>query len=288
MSNDINETSKSATEKTLKICRVPGLGKRLRKLSGALKLENSNRQELKSLFSADEMPHRPSLQQNEVAFSFWGFVKTHEIRLQIQQFLHWLFNPRVYMTALNDKTKFFEGIMIISVNKLGITSYKLGRAAAEDAFESWIDCFFGTLQISAGTLVFKDYLGAQMLSCMERIYHSDQLRSNIFSEQNKDFRLLYANLVEKNNNNNKVLQATGRHFTTNNFISMFANQRSDQRSDEGIHWPSPFQGDWNWRVLLRTPPPLRSPHATAAIAAAIDNGPIRLFGNEIVEGMMLD
>jgi len=192
------------------------------------------------------------------------------------------------MTATNSKTKFVEGIMIISLNKLGIvkthpigstsisthiSSKRFGAQAVKDAFESWIDSFFGALQMSAGTLVFNDYLGAQMLSCMERIHHSDQFHSNMFSEHNKDFRLLYSHLVEQNNNNNKVLQATGRHFTTNNFINMFANQQSN------VGVTAAFAQDWNWRVLLR-------PHQSPQLLIDNDNGPTRLIDNEIVEGMM--
>ena len=292
MSN-VNDTVTSATEKTLQISRAPGLGKRLNKLCGALKLEISNRKQLKSLFSAENKTvfMKPSvhggLVQNEVAFSFWGFLKTDQMRIKLLEFLYWLLNPRVYMSGTNSKTKFLEGIMIFSVNRLGfralidrkaetpsinIVSHRLREAAAVDAFESWIDGFFETLQMSAGTLVFKDYLGAQMLSCMERIHHSDQFRSNMFSEHNKDFRLLYSHLVEQNNNNNKVLQATGRHFTTNNFINMFANYHSNGGAAN-------FAADWNWRVLLRTPTPQQS----RQLVIDNDNSPVRLIDNEIVE-----
>ena len=286
--NDKNDVT-SATKKTLQICRTPGLGKRLHKLIGAFKLEKSNRKQLKSLFSSENktVSLKPSIHgrlvQNEVAFCFWGFVKTEEMRIKLSEFLHWLFNPRVYMIGKNNKTKFVEGIMIIGLNKLEITenTRKIEVDEAAEVFESWIDGFFETLQMSAGTLVFKDYLGAQMLSCMERIHHSDHFRSNMFSEHNKDFRLLYSHLVEQNNNNNKVLQATGRHFTTNNFINMFANQQSNA----GV--TAAFAADWNWRVLLR---PQQSPQLLIDNynGPIRDNVPIRLVDNEIVEGMMVD
>jgi len=265
--DDTNDVT-SETEKILQISRPPGLGKRLHKLIGAFKLEKSNRKQLRSLFSAENTKTyitkpetiNDGLVQCEIAFSFWGFAKTDELRGILLGFLHWFFNPRVYMTTSNSKTKFVEGIMIVGLNKLGmlkksptssisvdISTKRFGAQAVKDAFESWIDSFFETLQMSAGTLVFKDYLGAQMLSCMERMHHSDQFRSNIFSENNKDFRLLYSHLVEQKNNNNKVLQATGRHFTTNNFILMFANQQSN------VGVTAAYAADWNWRVLLRTP-----------------------------------
>jgi len=268
--NDTNDVT-SATKEALQINRAPGLGKRLHKLCGALKLDTSNRKELQSLFSSETTKTviNGGLVQCEVAFSFWGFAKTDEIRCTVLGFLHWLFNPRVYMTATNSKTNFVEGIMIFSLNKLGImktrrtgtstsisthiSSKRFGAQAVKNAFESWIDSFFEALQMSAGTLVFDDYLGAQMVSCMKRIYHSEQFRSNLFSEHNKDFRLLYFNLVEQNNNNNTVLQATGRHFTTNNFINIFANQQSTA----GV--TAANGADWNWRVLLRTPQTEHSP-----------------------------
>jgi len=145
--NDTNARSQSTTEKNLQIRRPAALGRRLHKLNGALKLEQSNREQLKSLFSSETktISVYTSLVQNEVAFSFWGCVKTDEIRIKLLDFLNWLFNPRVYMTATSRSKNFLEGIMIVGLNKLEITM---------DAFESWIECFFVTLQMSAGTLVF--------------------------------------------------------------------------------------------------------------------------------------
>jgi len=90
--NDTNDVT-SATEEalqTLQINRAPGLGKRLHKLCGALKLETSNRKELKSLFSSETTKTviNGGIVQCEMAFSFWGFAKTNEIRCTVLGFLY--------------------------------------------------------------------------------------------------------------------------------------------------------------------------------------------------------
>jgi hypothetical protein len=242
--NDTNETSRPPTEKTPQIRRPAALSKRLHRLMHVLKLEQSNRKQLKGLFCPETKTKSvyATFFQNELAFSFWGFVKSDDTRGRLLDFLNWLFNPRVYMTATTRGGNFLEGIMIISLHKLEIT---------RDAFELWVECFFETLQMSAGTLVFTEYLGEQMLSCMQRVHQSDKFRSNLFAEHNKDFRLLYQNLIQRRNDNNKVLQVTGLHFTTFNFTNMFGNltsRESENRQTLRLN----AAADWNWRILVGT------------------------------------
>lgn len=249
-----NEISQAKTEQQTPICQPRGLSKRLHKLICALKLEQSNIIQLKKLFSSENKSERHTSRvfsiATEVAFSFWGYIKSEENRVKFLGFLLWLFDPRVYMTA-SSKNNFLEGVMIIDVHRFKITP---------EAFESWLECFLAPLQMSAGSIVFTEYLGDQMLSCMDRIYSSDKLRHNLFYPENRDFRMLYKQLLERNNNQNKVLQATGLHFTSNNFINIFANQTRQPTENIQTHGRSvmiPLENndghaDWNWRILLRT------------------------------------
>ena len=136
--------------------------------------------------------------------------------------------------------------MIISLNKLEIK---------RDAFELWLECFFETLQMSAGTLVFTEYLGDQMVSCIQRVHQSLKFCSNLFAEHNKDFRLLYQNLMQRRNDNNKVLQVTGLHFTTFNFTNMFGNL-SSRESENRQTLRLNAAANWNWRILVGTVDPI--------------------------------
>jgi hypothetical protein len=246
--NETNESSPATSEKTPQILRPAALSKRLHRLMHVLKLEKSNRIKLKALFCPETKTKSVygTFFQNELAFSFWGFVKSDDTRGRLLDFLNWLFNPRVYMTATTRGGNFLEGIMIMSLNKLDIT---------RDAFELWIECFFETLQMSAGTLVFTEYLGDQMMSCMERVHKSDKFRSNLFAEHNKDFRLLYQNLIQRRNDDNKVLQVTGLHFTTLNFTNMFGNL-SSRESENRQTLRLNAAANWNWRILVGTVDPI--------------------------------
>jgi hypothetical protein len=44
--------------------------------------------------------------------------------------------------------------------------------------------------MSAGTIVFTEYLGEQMLTSMNRIRGSQKLRTNMYTDWNKDFLML--------------------------------------------------------------------------------------------------
>ena len=74
--------------------------------------------------------------------------------------------------------------------------------------------------MSAGTLVFTEYMGEQMISCMDRILRSQKLRTNLFVEWNKDFLLLYRNLLKTREDQERVLAVTDMAFTTENFINI--------------------------------------------------------------------
>jgi hypothetical protein len=119
--------------------------------------------------------------QCEVAFSFWGNVKNDEARLRLLEFLFCCMQPRMYMAGETLPGHFVEAVMIVKLDRLHIQ---------RDAFANWIDAFFDMMRMSAGTSVFEQYLGEQMLTSMRRIQCSQKLRTNTFTEWNKDFMML--------------------------------------------------------------------------------------------------
>jgi hypothetical protein len=131
--------------------------------------------------------------------------------------------------------------MIISLQRLHIN---------RDVFETWLDLFFDRLHMSAGTLVFTEYMGEQMVSCMDNILRSQKLLTNLFAEWNKDFLLLYRNLLKTREDQQLVLAVTGIPFTAQNFINI-SNNNTNGRIN-ALHPVSLRPGDWNWRILLRT------------------------------------
>jgi hypothetical protein len=230
----------------LQIRRPVGLRRHLQKLAGSLGLEKSNKDMLKSMFSSctSFVPVYDRKFQCEIVFSFWGFVKSDDARFKLLDFLVWLMQPRMYIAAETKEGHHVEAIMIISLERLHIK---------RDVFESWLDLFFDRLHMSAGTLVFTEYMGEQMISCMDRILRSQKLRTNLFVEWNKDFLLLYRNLLKTREDQERVLAVTDMAFTTENFINISSNNTNGRAN--GLQPVSLRPGDWNWRILLRTLPP---------------------------------
>jgi hypothetical protein len=237
----------------LQIRRPVGLRRHLQRLVGALGLEKSNKEVLKSMFSAETtfVPVYNRVFQCELVFSFWGYVKNDEARVKLLDFLIWLMQPRMYMSAVTKQGNHVEGLMIISLQRLHVQ---------RDVFEAWLDLFFDTLHMSAGTLVFTEYLGEQMLSCMDRIQRSQKLRTNFFAEWNKDFQLLYDNLSNTRAEQQRVLNATGMPFTAEHFINMATDGARSLSTAVHIR-----PHDWNWRILLRT---MNQPHEVSSRDAA--------------------
>ena len=241
-----SDKSDSVLEKKqsqLQIRRPVGLRRHLQRLGGALGLEKSNRELLKTLFSSETsfVPVYNKTFQCEFVFSFWGFVKSYETRVKFLDFLIWLMQPRMYMCAITKQGNHIEGMMIISLERLHVE---------RNVFESWLDLFFDTLQMSAGSLVFTEYLGEQMITCIDRILRSQKLRTNLFADWNKDFKLLYQNLVKTKEEPQRVLNITGIRFTADNFIDLSGGNTNGRGSFRPSVMISPE--DWNWRILLRT------------------------------------
>jgi hypothetical protein len=137
--------------------------------------------------------------QCEVAFSFWGNVKNDEARLRLLEFLFCCMQPRMYMAGETLPGHFVEAVMIVKLDRLHIQ---------RDAFANWIDAFFDMMRMSAGTSVFEQYLGEQMLTSMRRIQCSQKLRTNTFTEWNKDFMMLYTKLQNDRTEQEWVMSST--------------------------------------------------------------------------------
>ena len=233
----------------LQIRRPPGLRQHLQKLGSALGLEKSNRDMLTNMFSSNTnfMPVYDRVFQCEFVFSFWGFVKSDNTLIKLLDFLIWLLHPRMYIAAETKEGHHMEAMMIISLPRLHVK---------RNVFESWLDLFFDRLHMSAGTLFFTEYMGEQMVSCMDRILRAQKLRTNVFAEWNKDFLMFYKNVLKTKEDQQRVLSFTGIAFTAENFINLSNNSTNANNStNERIAAPEPVnlgRGDWNWRILLRT------------------------------------
>jgi hypothetical protein len=255
MNECLQENLSEHKQAQLQTRRPVGLRRHLQRLVGALGLPKSKKEVLKSMFAAETtfVPVYNRVFQCELVFSFWGFVKNDETRVKLLDFLIWLMQPRMYMSAITKQGNHLEGLMIISLTRLHVQ---------REVFESWLDLFFDTLQMSAGTLVFTEYLGEQMLSCMDRIQRSQKLRTNLFAEWNKDLQLLYDNLSNAREDRQRVLNVTGMPFTADNFIDMASDSTNRGSMRNAVHIRP---HDWNWRILLRT---MNQPHQVSSPNAA--------------------
>lgn len=161
------------------MCRPSGLRRSVERLSGAFGLAKSDQDLLKSMFSSTStfVPVYNSELQCEVAFSFWGFVKNDEARVRLLEFLFWCIQQRMYMAGQTLPGHVIEAVMIVRLHRLH---------TQRDAVENWLDTFFDIMRMPAVTIVFKQYLGEQMLSSVQRIQCSQKLRTNTYTERNKD------------------------------------------------------------------------------------------------------
>ncbi len=206
--------------------RPSGLRRSVQRLSGAFGLTKSDKDLMKSMFSSSSIyvPVYTSEFHCEIAFGFWGYVKNDEARLRLLEFLFSCMQPRLYMAGETLPGHFMEAVMIVKLDRLHMH---------RDAFANWIDAFFDIMPMSAGTTVFEQYLGEQMLTSMRRIQHSTKLRTNSFTEWNKDFLRLYLKLQKDRTEQERVMSFTGLPFTSDNFIDI--HQNIHQHSS--LRWP---------------------------------------------------
>ncbi len=77
------------------------------------------------------------------------------------------------------------------------------------------------MNISAGSHFFSKYMDEQMLTCLQRIEMTKNKRTNIFSEWNKDFRLLCTVLSKHRNEAKRASDSTGLELDATRFVKLF-------------------------------------------------------------------
>jgi hypothetical protein len=210
-----------ATMVDLHIHRPTGLRRNLQRLCSVFGLEKDDKNTLRSMFSSTSVfvPVYDREFQCDIAFSFWGFVKNDETRTRLLEFLFWCLQPKTYMAGETLAGKFIEGFMIVSLDRLHI-----GR----DAFGKWLDKFFDIMKMSAGTIIFTEHLGEQMLTSMNRIQGSNKLRTNIYTDWNRNFLKLYTLVSKIKTEQQRVMSVTGMPFTAENFVDVVMQNRSNE------------------------------------------------------------
>lgn len=213
-------------EKAVTIRQPPGLRRNLGRLSAAWNMDKAKKDEFKAMFSSTS--NYVSVFDNEfyseICFSFWGFVKNEDARQKLLEFIFWCLQPRFY-TFSETRPHQIEAFMIVKLDKLQIK---------RDKFEDWIDKFFECMQMSAGTLIFTKYLDDQMISCIQRIEHGVKMKSNINTEWNKDFRILYERLSHEKKSGTWASDITGLDFTHWNFVESVRETRRLRRIVEQL------------------------------------------------------
>jgi hypothetical protein len=125
--------------------------------------------------------------------------------------LTYTLDPKIYLVA-ETKKDFMEGIMIVKLDRLYISRQHL---------EEWLDIFFSKLRMSAGVIVFKEYLDDQILTSIERMKNSTTIRSNLNRYWNKDFQLLLQHKLKAKKEQEFVMGMTGISFTPAEFVNVF-------------------------------------------------------------------
>ena len=187
-------------------------------------LNREEKKQLLSMFTRNPIHHIDRQGTNEVTFSFWGFVRSDEMRMHLIKFLNCTLRPKVFLVG-ETKQHFIEGIMIVKQNILHTTS---------NDFEEWLDNFFSKLKMSAGTNIFTEYLGDQMLTSMERVKQSMKICSNIHTNDNADFMSLYELKLKMRREKEYVMMMTGISFTAQEFVNVFHMRGGTFRASENL------------------------------------------------------
>jgi hypothetical protein len=204
-----------------RIRQPAGHGRRMiARLAGAWGLDKTTTTSVRAMFSPNttyRLVHDPV--DKEVCFSFWGFVPSDDARWKLLEFFCWSMHPRMYMTG-QTRSGSMEAVMVVRVDMIHI-----GR----EQFETWLETFLSSLRMSAGVHVFTRYLDEPMVACMQRIQGSTKFRGNLFTEWNKDLRILYGALTRERSVQASIMAITGMHFTTENFVSLWEQSQRTAR-----------------------------------------------------------
>jgi hypothetical protein len=227
------------------IRRCPGLQKELRKFFKEMEIDRARVSNIVRMFSSNTacVPVWNDTLKGEIAFCFWGYFQSSNKTRKFLDFFIWLFRPRIFVSAPTKTGNHVETCMIINLKRLFVN---------RDVFEIWLDSFLDAMQMSAGHIIFSEYMGPQMTSCIERIIKSPNVRSNLYAEFNKDFLMLYQHLSKAKAQGQTILTNMTRNinvvdtteeetFSLRAIFPEFANSLLAENPAE-----------WNWRVLLRT------------------------------------
>lgn len=197
------------------------------RLARAWGLDKTTTTSVYAMFSS-KTKYRPvlDLEVREVCFSFWGFVPSDAARWKLLEFFCWSMSPRMYMTG-QTRAGSMETIMVVRVDLLYI-----GR----EQFETWLENFLSTLRMSAGVHMFTRYLDEPMIACVQRIQGSTKFRSNVHTDRNSDFRILYDALQRERSMQASIMAITGMQFTRENFVRLWElSLPQPQRTSQILH-----------------------------------------------------
>lgn len=205
--------SEAPKPSSVTIRQPPGMRGKLSLLSASMNFGDTQRHYIKSLFNTKNkyVCVYDSEFQTEVCFSFWGFSKCDNSWKRLISFLCWCLQPRMYMAGYVIPGR-VEAFMIVRLSRLSIT---------RSDFEKWLELFLNAMNMSAGSHFFSKYMDEQMLTCLHRITMDKNRLTNVMSEWNKDFRLMYTVLSKHRNEAKRVLDSTGVELDATRFVKLF-------------------------------------------------------------------
>jgi len=153
----------------------------------------------------------------EVCLSFWGFPPSAYAWRVLRTFIVAVFKPRVFM-ASETRHGCVEMMIVLPCDRL-----QGGRS--HDCWEGWILTFFDQFRMSAGVIVFSNYMSEQMLACMDRIHNGSNLRWNLSLPKNRDFLMLWTQLKREQASKSLARSATGLEFSASNMIRVHQDRR---------------------------------------------------------------
>ena len=118
-----------------------------------------------------------------------------------------------------------ESFMIVRLSRLCVT---------RPQFEKWLELLLNVMNMSAGTHFFSKYMDEQMLTCLHRITMDPNRLTNVMSEWNKDFRLMYKVLSRQRNEAKRVSDSTGVELDATKFIKLFFDNQQLLRDNKEL------------------------------------------------------
>ena len=192
------------------------LASSMKHLTRTWKLEAREQAQLTCMFDTQASLHVMS-PLPEVCLSFWGFPPSAYAWRVLRTFILAVFQPRVYM-ASETRHSCVEMMMVIPCDRL-----QGGRS--HDCWEGWMQTFLDQFRMSAGVIVFSNYMSEQMITCMDRVHNGSELRWNLSTPKNRDFLTLWMQLKREQMSKSLTRSATGLEFTASNMIRVHEDRR---------------------------------------------------------------